>query len=55
MLLYLFLIVFLLMAVCGVGLFLMIKKYYWGPTGRPPQYRHYGDELKKRADDTRRQ
>ena len=31
------------------GLVWMIKKYYWGPDGKPPQYR-YHDEVKKDKD-----
>jgi hypothetical protein len=31
------------------GLVWMIKKYYWGPDGKPPQYR-YPDEARKDKD-----
>ena len=43
MLFYLFLITLLTTAVCVLVLWLMIRKFYWGPRGCPPQYR-YRDE-----------
>lgn len=40
MLFYLFLITLLTTLVCVLVLWYMIKKFYWGPTGRPPRYRY---------------
>jgi hypothetical protein len=37
---YLFLITLLTTLVCALVLWYMIKKFYWGPTGRPPRYRY---------------
>lgn len=50
MLTFLLLILLLTLAVTGL-LVLMIKKYYWGPDGRPPQYRPYGRGRSGRPDD----
>lgn len=44
MLFYLFAITLLMTAVCVLVLWYMIKKFYWGPTGRPPRYRYHGDD-----------
>ena len=44
MLFYLFLITLLTTLVCSLMLWYIIKKFYWGPRGRPPQYRHRSDE-----------
>ncbi len=48
---YIFLLVGLMTLVGLVGLVLMVRKYYWGPTGRPPQYRYHGDEPGRKTDD----
>ena len=48
--LYYFLLILLLTAVSLVGLLLMVKKFYWGPSGRPPQYRLHGGKLRPDAD-----
>ena len=40
MLFYLFLITLLTTLVCVLMLWLIIKKFYWGPSGRPPRYRY---------------
>ena len=50
MLSYILLIV-LLTAVSLVGLLLMVKKYYWGPTGRPPQFRPHDGKLRQETTD----
>jgi hypothetical protein len=51
--LYYILFIVLLTAVSLVGLLLMVKKYYWGPTGRPPQFRPHGGKLRpETTDDT---
>jgi hypothetical protein len=42
----------LLTAVSLVGLLLMVKKFYWGPSGKPPRYRPHGGKLRPDADDT---
>jgi hypothetical protein len=34
---------FLATAILLGGLVWMIKKYYWGPDGKPPSYHHQGD------------
>jgi hypothetical protein len=44
--LYYILLIVLLTAVSLVGLLLMVKKFYWGPSGRPPQYRQHGGKLR---------
>jgi hypothetical protein len=50
---YYILLIVLLTAVSLVGLLLMVKKFYWGPTGRPPQYRPHGGKLRpETTDDT---
>jgi hypothetical protein len=49
--LYYILLIVLLTAVSLVGLLLMVKKYYWGPAGRPPQYRPHGGKLRTDTDD----
>jgi hypothetical protein len=49
--LYYILLIVLLTLVSLVGLLLMVKKYYWGPTGRPPQYRTHDGKLRPEADD----
>jgi hypothetical protein len=46
---YYVLLILLLTAVSLVGLLLMVKKFYWGPTGRPPQYRPHGGKLRPDA------
>ena len=48
---YLIMLLTVLTAIILAGLVMMIKKYYWGPTGRPPQYRYRGDEPKREADE----
>ena len=48
--LYYVLLILLLTAVSLVGLLLMVKKFYWGPSGRPPQYRPHGGKLRPDAD-----
>jgi hypothetical protein len=45
------LLILLLTAVSLVGLLLMVKKFYWGPTGRPPQFRQHGGKLRPDAGD----
>jgi hypothetical protein len=53
--LYYILLILLLTAISLVGLLLMVKKYYWGPTGRPPQYRPHSGKLRAEiTDDTQR-
>ena len=52
--LYYILLIVLLTAVSLVGLLLMVRKYYWGPTGRPPQYRPHGGKLRQENKDTAR-
>lgn len=49
--LYYILLIVLLTAVSLVGLLLMVKKYYWGPTGRPPQFRPHGGKLRQETTD----
>jgi hypothetical protein len=49
---YYVLLVLLLTAVSLVGLLLMVKKFYWGPSGRPPQYRPHGGKLRPDDGDT---
>jgi hypothetical protein len=51
---YYILLIVLLTAVSLVGLLLMVKKFYWGPTGRPPQYRPHGGKLRPDATDDSR-
>ena len=48
--LYYVLLILLLTAVSLVGLLLMVKKFYWGPSGRPPQFRPHGGKLRPDAD-----
>jgi hypothetical protein len=48
--LYYILLILLLTAVSLVGLLLMVKKFYWGPSGRPPQYRPHGGKLRPETD-----
>jgi hypothetical protein len=48
---YYVLLVLLLTAVSLVGLLLMVKKFYWGPTGSPPRYRPHGGKLRPDGDD----
>lgn len=51
--LYYILFIVLLTAVSLIGLLLMVKKYYWGPTGRPPTFRPHGGKLRPdTTDDT---
>lgn len=50
--LYYFLLILLLTAVSLVGLLLMVKKFYWGPSGRPPKFRPHGGKLRPDAPDT---
>ena len=53
--LYYILLILLLTAVSLIGLLLMVRKYYWGPAGRPPQYRPHGGKLRRDpTDDTRK-
>jgi hypothetical protein len=49
--LYYILLIVLLTAVSLVGLLLMVKKYYWGPAGRPPQFRPHGGKLRPESTD----
>jgi hypothetical protein len=44
--LYYVLLILLLTAVSLAGLLFMVKKFYWGPAGRPPQYRPHGGQLR---------
>ena len=48
---YLLMLITVLTGIILVGLVLMIKKYYWGPAGRPPRYHYRGDEPKRKADE----
>ena len=48
---YLILLIVLLTAISLFGLWLMIKGYYWGPTGRPPQYKGDGDKPGRKTGD----
>jgi hypothetical protein len=50
--LYYILLIVLLTLVSLAGLLLMVKKFYWGPAGRPPQYRPHDGKLWREADDT---
>jgi hypothetical protein len=50
--LYYVLLILLLTAVSLAGLLLMVKKFYWGPSGRPPQFRPHGGKLRPDAEDT---
>lgn len=43
MLFYLFLFTLLITLVCVLMLWYMIKKFYWGPSGRPPRYRYHDE------------
>jgi hypothetical protein len=45
--LYYILLIMLLTAISLVGLLLMIKKYYWGPSGHPPRYRRHNGKLRE--------
>jgi hypothetical protein len=49
--LYYILLILLLTAVSLIGLLLMVRKYYWGPAGRPPQYRPHGGKLRRETTD----
>jgi hypothetical protein len=49
---YYVLLVLLLTAVSLAGLLLMVKKFYWGPGGRAPQFRPHDGKLRPDADDT---
>ena len=42
--LYLVLIVLLSSLIAGAALVVMVKKYYWGPTGLPPKQRYKNKE-----------
>ncbi|HYP53789.1 MAG TPA: hypothetical protein VEQ42_09640 [Pyrinomonadaceae bacterium] len=47
----LYVMLFILLIVVSIGLtMLMISKYYWGPTGRPIEYRHHADETNDEED-----
>gem|GEM_PF-2691135 len=48
---YLILLIVLLTVVSLFGLWLMIKAYYWGPTGQPPQYRGDSDKPGQKTGD----
>jgi hypothetical protein len=48
---YYILFIVLLTALSLAGLLLMVKKYYWGPSGRPPQYRPHGGKLRPETTD----
>ena len=50
--LYYVLLVLLLTAVSLVGLLLMVKHFYWGPSGQPPKYRPHGGKLRPDADNS---
>jgi len=43
---YFILIVLLSSFIAGVVLVLMVKKYYWGPTGLPPKQRYQPEKSK---------
>jgi hypothetical protein len=43
---YYVLLILLLTLVSLVGLLLMVRKYYWGPSGRPPKFRPHGGKLR---------
>lgn len=51
--LYYFLLILLLTAVSLVGLLLMVKKFYWGPSGRPPKFRPHGGKLRPDGQDAK--
>ena len=51
--LYYVLLVLLLTAVSLVGLLLMVRKFYWGPSGRPPKFRPHGGKLRPDAEEIR--
>jgi hypothetical protein len=51
-LLYLFLIVLLSSLAAGVALVIMVKKYYWGPTGVPPKQRYKHNETENKSKDS---
>jgi hypothetical protein len=44
--LYYVLLIIVLTAISLAGLLLMVKKFYWGPSGRPPQFRPHGGQLR---------
>jgi hypothetical protein len=44
--LYYVLLILLLTAISLAGLLLMVKKFYWGPSGRPPQFRPHDGRLR---------
>ncbi|MDQ1610133.1 MAG: hypothetical protein QOG00_64 [Pyrinomonadaceae bacterium] len=46
------LLILLLTAVSLVGLLLMVKKFYWGPSGQPPRFRPHDGKLRPDAPDT---
>jgi hypothetical protein len=48
---YYVLLILLLTLVSLAGLLLMVKKFYWGPSGRPPQFRPHDGRLRPDADD----
>jgi len=50
--LYYVLLILLLTAISLVGLLLMVKKFYWGPSGRPPQFHPHGGKLRPESSDT---
>ena len=49
MLFYLFLLTLLTTLVCVFVLWYTIKKFYCGPSGRPPRYRYHEDDEPRRA------
>jgi hypothetical protein len=52
--LYYILFIVLLTGLSLAWLLFMVKKYYWGPTGRPPQYRPHGGKLRPDTTDDKR-
>lgn len=49
---YYVLLIILLTAISLVGLLLMVRKYYWGPSGQPPKFRPHSGKLRPDADST---
>ena len=50
--LYLIFIVLAASFIAGVALVVMVKKYYWGPTGVPPKQRYKQNESGKKDENT---
>ena len=49
---YYVLLITVLTTISLVGLLLMVKKFYWGPSGRPPEFRPHDGKLRPDARDT---